>query len=386
MNEKISVIILGPAGGAWVTARETASFWASQGRQIDMLCFLNQPMPVVEAVKTSAPHYDRFKSLKYPRMIEGILAFIFMLIWYLREKPEKVTSVGMPMSVGFWLVKKLCFWQKPPHHAVLSDTHITAHLDRKSMKRNSLTFKIMAPLTHNKRIYRRMFQSVDLVIALSKAMADDLVAGLRVAREKIHVIPPFIDARFFDYDLPVTPPKNNILFVGRLSDEKNIGDLLKAFQIVLKQKPEVRLTLVGDGDMRGALQKRAETLGILNQTDFVGRQNDIAAFHARASCQVLTSHYEGFPLALAEACANGVPMVSYDGASGPRDAITDGVNGYIVPQYDVKALAEALIRALDQEWDRHAIRETATKFRDFNVQRQYQAFLEAFEETHRQLS
>ncbi len=154
----------------------------------------------------------------------------------------------------------------------------------------------------------------------------------------------------------------------------------------MKSKPQAHLTLIGDGDMRHDLEKLSLNLGIDKNADFIGRQNDIASYHAKSSCQVLTSHYEGFPLALVEACANGVPMVSYDGASGPRDAINDGMNGYIVSQYDVKALAEAVLKAMDKDWDRNAIRESATKFRAFNVQRQYQLFLERFEDIHRQLS
>lgn len=386
MNNKLYIIVLGPAGGAWGTAKETAIYWATKGHNIEMVGFLNQPMPDLENIKTSAPHHSKMKSMKYPRFIEGIIAFFFMLIWFAREKPQKIISVGLPMSVGVWLCKNLCFWIKKPIHGVLSDTHISAHLNRKKMKKNSLTFKTMAPITHNQVIYKWMFQSVDLVICLSKAMADDLVTRSNVARDKIHVIPPFINPDFFDYPLPDTNPQNEILFVGRLSDEKNVGDILKAFQIVLKTKSDARLTLIGDGDMRGDLEKLSKNLGIDAQTNFVGRQSDVASFHAKSSCQLLTSHYEGFPLSLVEACANGVPMVSYDGASGPRDAITDGVNGYVVAQYDVKALAEAIVKTLDQDWDRNAIRESATKFRSFNVQRQYQAFLDEFEEIHRQLS
>ena len=113
---------------------------------------------------------------------------------------------------------------------------------------------------------------------------------------------------------------------------------------------------------------------------------NVADYHAKASCQVLTSHYEGFPLALVEACANGVPMVSFDGPSGPRDAITHGENGFIAPQYDVQALADAIVKALNMDWNREYIRASASQFKTEVVKEKYLKFIQDLFDTQRQLS
>jgi len=170
----------------------------------------------------------------------------------------------------------------------------------------------MSMVTHNRFIYKFMMKNIAQVICLSQAMADDLIYNYGLSKQKAYVIPPFIN-----------------------SD----------------------LTIIGDGEERENLEKLAG-----ENVTFKGRQYNVHEYHAAASCQVLTSHNEGFPLALVEACANGVPMVSFDGPSGPRDAIIDGENGFVVPQYDVQALADAILKTLEKNWDRQKIRDSASQF------------------------
>lgn len=261
---------------------------------------------------------------------------------------------------------------------MLIETHPSAHLSYKKNQHNSLTFRAMSFVTHNRSLYRWMMNRVSNVICLSQAIADDLMNNYGLKKDKIHVIPPFIDSEFFEHELPVKRPSNKILSVGRLSSEKNLSDLLKAFKIVLEEKADAILDIVGEGECFDGLKVQSQNLGIERNIIFHGAQYNVHDYHLETTVQVLSSHYEGFPLVLVEACANGVPMVSYDGVFGPRDIIIDGVNGYVVPQYDVDALAGALIKALDRKWDSQVIRDSASQFHTRNVKVKIVEFIEVF--------
>lgn len=386
VKNKLYLIIKSPSGGAWVTARETAEYWSGQGYDIEIVSFLND-----EITGTNLQHracmFEKTKGKKLPRFITILYSLWLMITWFLNTKPKNIMTVGLPVSVPFQFLRTLFFWTKTSQ-SILADTHITAHLNYKLKKNNSLTFRIMSFITHNKLIYKWMMKNVSQVICLSQAMADDLIHNYGLAKRKACVIPPFINTDFFNHPLPTTNPENSILYVGRLSGEKNIGDLLKAMQLVLKQNSNAKLTIIGDGDSeeRDRLKKLSNNLNLNNNVTFAGRQMNVADYHAKASCQVLTSHYEGFPLALVEACANGVPMVSFDGPSGPRDAITNGENGFIAPQYDVQALADAIIKALDMDWNREYIRGSASQFKTEVVKEKYLKFIQDLFDTQRQLS
>jgi glycosyltransferase involved in cell wall biosynthesis len=376
-NKKIYVVIKTPAGGAWHTAMLTAHEWSKHGYDVHITSFLNDPFPFIDGIKTNPMMYKRMKGESLNRPFTILLSFYLMIRWFIREKPTHIMSVGLPITIPIAILNALFFWRKAKL-SVLVETHPSAHLGHKKKQNNSLTFRVMAFITHNKFLYQWVMGEVSKIIALSNAIGDDLIENYGLDRAKIHVIPPFINTEFFEYPLPDQRPNNKILSIGRLSSEKNLGDLLKAFQFILRKKPDVNLDIVGDGECRAELEKQAANLGLSDHLTFHGARYDVDHFHAQTGVQVLCSHYEGFPLALVEACANGVPMVSYDGPSGPRDAIIDGVNGYIVHQYDVKALTEAIIKTLDQEWDYQSIRDSASQFHPDNVRGQVMMFIKDF--------
>ena len=378
-DQKLYIIIKSPSGGAWVTARETAQYWSAQGYDIEIISFLNDEIKDIQ-ISYHAVMFEKTNGKKLSRPITILYSLWLMVTWFLKSKPKNIMTVGLPISVPMMILRTIFFWIKTSQ-SILADTHITAHLNFKLKKNNSTTFRLMSMVTHNRFIYKFMMKNIAQVICLSQAMADDLIYNYGLSKQKAYVIPPFINSDFFNYILPSENPKNSILYVGRLSDEKNIGDLLKAMTLVKKQNPDAKLTIIGDGEERENLEKLAG-----ENVTFKGRQYNVHEYHAAASCQVLTSHYEGFPLALVEACANGVPMVSFDGPSGPRDAIIDGENGFVVPQYDVPALADAILKALDTNWNRIEIRESASRFKTEIVQQKYLKFIQDLLDTQRQLS
>jgi glycosyltransferase involved in cell wall biosynthesis len=147
---------------------------------------------------------------------------------------------------------------------------------------------------------------------------------------------------------PAVPPI--IVAMGRLVPQKGFDMLLDAFAPVARRHADWNLEIWGEGPQRAALERKRNALGLEQRVRLPGTT---AAPHdtlRRAGIFVMSSRREGFPMVLGEAMASGVPCVSFDCPSGPRELIRDGVDGLLVPPNDVAALTAALERlVVDRE-------------------------------------
>ena len=132
--------------------------------------------------------------------------------------------------------------------------------------------------------------------------------------------------------------------VGRLSAQKGHRYLIEAAPAILAHVPQARIVLVGDGELRHALERQAEGLGVADHVLFAGYQPDAMALMPAFDCLALPSLWEGLSFVLLEALAAGVPAVvtRIPGMEG----LTDGETALIVPPRDASALAAALVRLL----------------------------------------
>ena len=134
-----------------------------------------------------------------------------------------------------------------------------------------------------------------------------------------------------------------VLFVGRLTYQKGLDVLLKAWPRFRDRRPGATLLVLGQGPDRNTLRQSAEALGIAASVDFRGIREDVGHHYAAADIFVLPSRYEGFPNVMLEAMAAGLPVIASQ-VSGTEDAIEDGRNGLLVPPGEPEALSEALRR------------------------------------------
>ena len=137
----------------------------------------------------------------------------------------------------------------------------------------------------------------------------------------------------------------------RLSEQKHPLGLLDAFAELLKQAPHCWLVLAGDGPLRAAMQTRTCELGIDGRVRLLGARHDLESFYPMLDCFVLPSLYEGLPLALLEAMAAALPIVST--AVGQVPGVLTGLPATLVPPGDVEALAAAMHAALGAGRVRH---------------------------------
>ncbi|WP_439538001.1 glycosyltransferase family 4 protein [Methyloversatilis sp.] len=140
--------------------------------------------------------------------------------------------------------------------------------------------------------------------------------------------------------------RNTILFLGRLGQRKGTYDLLRAAALI--DKP-FRLILAGDGDL-AEVRALAEELKIAEKVDIAGwiRGDEKTALFERSSIYVLPSYNEGLPMGILEAMSHGLPVVSTP-VGGIAEAVTNGVEGFLVTPGDVTDLADKLGRFLDDD-------------------------------------
>ena len=145
--------------------------------------------------------------------------------------------------------------------------------------------------------------------------------------------------------------KRTIVSVGRLASQKNYTLLIEAFERFYQKHNDYTLHIYGDGEERIKLQKQIDSLGMAKAIVLEGRKSNVLEIINDAGVFVLPSDYEGMPNVLIEAMCMGMPVISTDCPSGgPKQLITSGTDGILVPVGDVAAMKEAMERMTNKEY------------------------------------
>lgn len=169
---------------------------------------------------------------------------------------------------------------------------------------------------------------------------------------------------------PVLPPplcaegQRMLLAVGRLGEEKGFHHLIQAFQQLADAFPDWRLVVLGEGSQRQALEAQVIAASLQARISLPGRAGNVGQWYEAADLYVMSSRFEGFPNTLAEAMAHGLPAISFDCDTGPRDIIRHEVDGLLVPPGNVPALIAALQRLMGDAALRHQFGERAREARE----------------------
>lgn len=218
------------------------------------------------------------------------------------------------------------------------------------------------------RILGYLHRRVSACIATSDETREEAI-HFGIPLEYIHLIPNGVDSRQFH---PASPEERNVarralgldcerlvLYVGRLSAEKNPLGLLDAWAAVdTKAREGALLALVGDGPDRDQVHARAQTPNLANVVHLAGQRSDVATWYRAADVYVISSQNEGLSNSMIEALAFGLPVISTR-VSGSSILVESPAAGLVVDVGNVKMLAGAMERLLRDEWMRTRLGENA---------------------------
>ncbi len=206
----------------------------------------------------------------------------------------------------------------------------------------------------------------DIAIAVSRSTADFVIGARQIPPEKVKVV--YLGVPLEEFSRPRTPAEIQearaelgilpddfaVGTVTRLHDSKGNSFLVDAARLVLNERPRAKFFIVGEGPRRAELEEQAKRLGLGDRFVFAGFARDIPRVLSAFDLSVFPSLWEGTPLTVFEALAMGKPILATD-ADGLVDVLRHGHDALIVPRRDAKALADGIVRLMDDEGERQRL-------------------------------
>lgn len=358
-QDKVSILLpdLRP-GGAERVGMNLANAFVARGVAVDMVLMRKQGElldvldPRIRVVDLCAPR---------PRHV------LLPLVRYLHDsRPTALLANMWPLTI----LAVLARWKSRVRCRLVAVEHTTWSASR--LVRRWRTRMMIKTTMH------WLLPRADAVLAVSKGAAADLeqFAGLPAGLVRAQYNPAtqgdvVTEPSFPESFQPWAGGKHKrVLAAGTLKEVKDFPVLLRAFAR-LRDKVDVRLLILGEGEERTTLEALIQELD-LQQTVFLpGFVPDTTSFHAHADLFVLSSSNEGFGNVIVEALEQGTPVVSTDCFSGPAEILEGGRYGTLVPVGDVEALAQAMQDSLLRHHDSEVLKRRAQDFSVDKIAEQY---------------
>ncbi len=226
--------------------------------------------------------------------------------------------------------------------------------------------------------YKKTYDLVDAYVVLCEGYKSELEKKLRLSDlNKITVI----HNAEYEVENISMDKKKQLLFVGRMTYEhKRVDRLLDIWKMIYKKVPSWELILVGSGSEERALRQRAEKMK-LERVTFTGWSLNPSVFYKHASVSCLTSTFEGWPLCLTEAQANGVVPIAFDCCAGIREILSpSGENGILIPPFRKRIYADELCKLLLDPEKLACMRENVIrKSQEYSVEEVGRKWLQLFD-------
>lgn len=296
----------------------------------------------------------------YPEY-RGALPSLKLLKWIKDIDPD-IIHVHTPVTIGLLGISTAKILSKPliaTYHTLMEEYFKIYFLPKKLGKKYSEFFSQSFIKKYTKFFYNR----ADIVTVPSSAIKRRL--GKCGVKKPIVVLPTGIDTDFFKPERKAE--KNLVLWVGRLGKEKSLDILLKAFSLVQKALPQVKLVIVGDGPERKNLEELAKKLSL--NTEFTGYipREKLPEYYSRAYLLVSPSTTETQGLTVLEAFACACPVVVAN-ALGFKDFVKNGENGFFAKPKSKKDFAEKILKILENSKLRKKLSKNARKTaEDFSI-------------------
>jgi glycosyltransferase involved in cell wall biosynthesis len=222
------------------------------------------------------------------------------------------------------------------------------------------------------RLRRRTYSWCDTLVIQTESVREFFRPF--VPDSKIRVVANAVPAAASDRTESL-PRERWVIASGRLEMQKGFDLLIEAFATIAETHPDWKLKILGDGSQRKSLADQIHALGLEQAVELCGWVEDPDVWICKAELFVLSSRYEGFPNALLEAMAVGVPVISFACDSGPAEIIRQEVDGLLVPANDVQQLAQAMDRLISNPQQRAAFGQRALEVNErFSRERFFQSW------------
>ncbi len=267
---------------------------------------------------------------------------------------------GVPDPRAIWRLQRLMLRYRPDVlHAHMVHANLLARLSR-LLYRSAVVISTIHSQYQGARwrylAYRLTDRLSDLTTAVSQVAVEDAVRAGVTSTDRIVAVPNGVTFRSAPRDPEVRERVRRDLsldddFVwltaSRLTEAKDFPTMVSAFQRVLRERPGARLIIAGSGPLQGDLERLAGEPASNDRITLLGHRSDVSDLMQGADGFVMSSAWEGLPVALLEADASQLPIVATD-AGGTRDTIVDGVSGLVVPTHDPVALGDAMLSVMSR--------------------------------------
>jgi len=248
-----------------------------------------------------------------------------------------------------------------------SDVKVVLRHGTTFSKRDEGKFFLKRIILHHK--LKKIFPKADLIVAVSKGVAEDIIKITKIPEQKVKVLPnPTVVPEMFEMakeniDHPWFVEKKYpiILGAGGFRKSKDFPTLIKAFKLVRSKIP-AKLVILGDGRQRKKIESLVYELDLTKDVWLPGFKENPYSFMKQADIFVLSSIWEGSPNVLIEAMALGTPVVSTDCPSGPREILEDGKYGKLVPMQCPIQMATGILQYLKNPPERKFIKKSIKRF------------------------
>jgi glycosyltransferase involved in cell wall biosynthesis len=331
----ITSVPVPPTEGVGYYIWNLADFLRESGHRVQIVTRGQRGKPFYEVLEEIPVWRPRFYST-YPLHVHLHGLFVQRLVQRLEAEVDLFhlhTPLPPPIRTG---------------RPVLLTVHSMVHVDVRSQEINSvfeLLTKLMSPV--GCLIEKRLLHTSQTITAVSKVAARDAQRCLS-RDERIEITWNGVDPHLFCLDTHNSADPNRLLYVGRLAPGKGLRDLVQALELVILQYPEVRISLAGDGPLRGEITSLIKRSGLEENMKLLGHVDSrerLCALYQRAWGLILSSRHESLPTVILEAMACGTPVIATRVGS-VMDVISDGVSGILVPPRAPEQMAEAICRLL----------------------------------------
>lgn len=263
-----------------------------------------------------------------------------------RLKPDIIFTTSNHLNLMFAIFRNLF----PKNTRIIARESSIVSINSRRAKLPKLYGKLL------KKFYRKL----DFIVCQSVYMQEDLVQHYHIPVERTTVIYNAVESPKQMIDNTGDPSFAKLITVARLSPEKGIRRLIEAVALL---KIPFKFTIIGEGGSRLQLQQLIDKLSLQQKVFLMGNSNTPFAEVAGADLFLMGSYYEGFPNALLESLAAGIPAVAFEVPGGISEILIDQENGLSVKNDSVEEYAEAIKRALEFNFNKEFIcRSTLDRF------------------------